>query len=231
MHELPEIVLFDIDGTLIDTGGAGGRAWNLAFKRLYGESVDIGEFTEAGMTDPVVASTTFKAVLGRDPSSRELSKLLHAYLFVIADTVAESPGYRVLEGVEPLLKELTEEGVLLAIVSGALEAAAHAKLGRGGLNQYFATGGYGSDSADRTEVTLRSLHRAERVRGKEADPTRVLVVGDTPRDIAAAHGAELVGVGVATGAFTVEQLTDSGADVALETLASGFPGVNMASRT
>ncbi len=229
MAQSPEIVLLDIDGTLIDTGGAGGRAWSFAFKQRYGNQVDIGEFTEDGMTDPVIAHTLIERVIGGEPSAEDVSRLLHAYTAAVPDLVHSSPGYRVLDGVVELLDRLSARSVVLGITTGNVEPAAHAKLGRGELNHYFAVGGYGSDSPDRTELTKRALHRAERELGRKADPARVLVIGDTPRDVAAARGAGVVGVGVASGHYTREQLAEAGADAALDSLLDPLPGVEQES--
>ena len=68
--ERPQAILFDVDGLLITTGGAGNRSWRWAFEELYGIPADIGKFTESGMTDPVVGRLTFAAVVGHEPSSR-----------------------------------------------------------------------------------------------------------------------------------------------------------------
>jgi beta-phosphoglucomutase-like phosphatase (HAD superfamily) len=95
-HEMPVAVLFDIDGTLITTGGAGGRAWHRAFERLFDVEVDIADFSESGQTDPEVAVGCFRGALGRDPDRRELTRLLGGYLDALPDEVASSPGYRVL---------------------------------------------------------------------------------------------------------------------------------------
>jgi phosphoglycolate phosphatase-like HAD superfamily hydrolase len=70
---MPTVVLFDVDGTLIDSGGAGARSWAHAFDKLYGISADIGSHTEAGETDPVVARKTFEAAVGREPTEAELA--------------------------------------------------------------------------------------------------------------------------------------------------------------
>jgi beta-phosphoglucomutase-like phosphatase (HAD superfamily) len=90
--------LFDIDGTLIITGGAGAAAWRLAFEELYGIPADIGEFTDTGMTDPDVGHKTFAAVLGRQPTRTELGKLMERRLHHLYRTVEESDDYRILEG-------------------------------------------------------------------------------------------------------------------------------------
>jgi phosphoglycolate phosphatase-like HAD superfamily hydrolase len=221
----PFMILFDVDGCLISTGGAGARAWRRAFETLYGVSADIGQASEAGMTDPVVGRLTFNSALNREPTDRELSRLLGTYLDGLADEVARSPGYRVMPGVQALLPRLVDAGVLLGIVSGALEAAAHIKLARGGLTRFFSFGGYGSDSRNRGELTRRAIDRAGQICGHALDSRGVLVVGDTPRDVEAAHTAGAVAVGVATGKYSMEQLRAAGADHVLATLESPLPGV------
>lgn len=221
----PVAILFDVDGCLISTGGAGTRSWRQAFDNLYGIPADIGEFTEAGMTDPQVGNLTFARVIGREPTDREMARLLGAYLDGLDEQVAQSPGYRVMPGVEALLPRLVEAGILLGIVSGALEGAAFIKLARGGLNRFFTFGGYGSDSRDRAMLTRLAIERAGRIHGHPLDASRLLVVGDTPRDIYAAHAAGAVAVGVATGKFTVDQLQAAGADRVLATLESPMPWV------
>ena len=97
--QTPVAILFDVDGCLISTGGAGTRSWRRAFEALYGIPADIGEFTEAGMTDPEVGSLTFTRVIGREPTDREMARLLAAYLEGLEDEVQQSPGYRVMPGV------------------------------------------------------------------------------------------------------------------------------------
>jgi phosphoglycolate phosphatase-like HAD superfamily hydrolase len=221
----PVAILFDVDGCLISTGGAGTRSWRRAFEALYGIPADIGEFTEAGMTDPEVGRLTFARVIGREPADRDMARLLAAYLERLEDEVQRSSGYRVMPGVEALLPRLVDAGILLGIVSGALEGAAHTKLARGGLNRFFCFGGYGSDSRDRGTLTRVAIERAGHIHEHALDPGHVLVVGDTPRDIEAAHAAGAVAVGVATGRYSVERLRSAGADHALQTLESPLPGV------
>jgi len=223
--DLPMAVLFDIDGTLITTGGAGGRAWRKAFRRLFDADVDIADFTESGQTDPEVARRSFRGALGRDPDRRELNRLLGGYLDALPEEVESSEGYRVMPGVRDLLPKLREEGVLLGITSGNIEAAAHIKLARARLNHYFSFGGYGSDSNDRGELTRRAIQRAGMLHGQAIDPRECDVVGDTPRDVAAARSAGAVSVAVATGDYTVDQLRAANADHVVATLADPFPGV------
>ncbi|HKI67141.1 MAG TPA: HAD family hydrolase [Solirubrobacterales bacterium] len=223
MTDSPRAVLFDIDGTLLVTGGAGGVAWQRAFEELHGVEADIAEHTDAGMTDPEIVKIIFREVIGREGTREERAQAIGCYLKHLPDTVAESGGYRVMPGIEELLAELIEKGVLLGLVTGNVEAAAHIKLARGRLNRFFSFGGYGSDSADRTEVTEAALRRGELVSGGALADGAGISVGDTPRDVSAGHGAGIRVVGVATGSYSVEELQDAGADFALENVEEDFP--------
>jgi phosphoglycolate phosphatase-like HAD superfamily hydrolase len=221
-------ILFDVDGTLIISGGAGADSWRLAFDELYGIPADIGKFTDTGMTDPDVGRKTFEAVLHREPAPAEFSKLLERRLHYLHQTVRESKHYQVLDGVAELLPKLLAEGYLLGLVTGNLEAAAHIKMHRGKLNRFFSFGGYGSDSSDRAEVTRIALRRAALVFGAELGPERCVVVGDTPHDADAAHAAGIACVGVASHNFNAEQLREGGADWVIESLKDGLPQAALA---
>jgi phosphoglycolate phosphatase-like HAD superfamily hydrolase len=136
--------------------------------------------------------------------------------------VAESTGYVVHPGVHELLADLCASGQLLGLTTGNIEAAAHIKIARAGLNRYFTFGGYGSDSPHRGELTRTAIRRATTLLGEP--PEECYVVGDTPRDVEAAHYAGAIAVGVATGDYTVEQLRATGAEYVLRTFADDpFP--------
>jgi len=220
---LIEAVLFDIDGTLLHTGGAGAVAWQRAFLELYGVEANIAEHTHAGMTDPEIAEIVFREVLDRDGSETERAEAVGCYLGHLADAVAESEGYRVIAGIEEILPRLAEQGVLLGIVTGNIEPAARIKLERGDLNRYFSFGGFGSDSRDRTELTRKAVERGGEAAGAPLDPEKTIAVGDTPRDVLAGHGAGIKVVGVATGAYSVAEQRQAGADWAIADVTRDFP--------
>jgi phosphoglycolate phosphatase-like HAD superfamily hydrolase len=220
----PKIVLFDVDETLVHTGGAGAKSWMHAFQHLYGIPADIGAHTSAGETDPQVARATYRAVLHREPSLNELSRLYAAYLRYLAGEIWASESYRVLRGAQDTLVRLSDAGVVLGLVSGAMEGAARTKLGPANLNRFFVFGAYGSDSPDRAELTQVAMAKAFALHGVSLDPDEVYVVGDTPLDIAAAKKSGAVAVGVASGHFSADQLAQADADFVLGSLEDPFPG-------
>ena len=223
MSKDPLAILFDIDGTLINTGGAGADSWRLAFDELYGIPADIGKFTDTGMTDPAVGRKTFEAVLKKEPERSEFTRLLERRNFYLHQTVRDSKGYEVLPGVDELLPKLIDDGYLLGIVTGNVEAAAHIKLHRANLNRFFSFGGYGSDSDERPELTRVALKRASLVYGEEVELDQAFAVGDTPLDVTGAHAAGIACVGVGSHHYNVDQLRDAGADYAISSLEQGLP--------
>ncbi len=220
----PVVVLFDVDETLVHTGESGARSWNAAFQKIYGRPADIGAHSSAGETDPQVARSTFKAVMGRDPSDDELDRVYAQYLLHLADDILVSPQYRVLDGVKETLEALSEAGVLLGIISGAVEGAARTKLVPADLNRYFIFGAYGSDSPVRLDIVELAIRKASTLHaGLRSD--QVFVVGDTPRDVSAGNDAGAVSIGVATGKYSVEEMAEAGAAHVLGSLEEAFPGL------
>ncbi len=216
-------ILFDIDGTLITTGGASDRAWKRAFKEIQDVDVDIPAVTGKGVPDPEVGRAVFRNAVGREPTPEEADALMRRRLDHLPEEVDNSPAFRLQDCVLELLEKLTDDGVLLGLTTGNVEEAAHIKLQRANLNRFFSFGGYGSDSPDRTELTKKALERAEIVSGQSIEPEQCFSCGDTPRDVEAGHGAGIRVTGVATGEFTVEQLKEAGADAAIGSFCDGLP--------
>jgi phosphoglycolate phosphatase len=223
MPETPRILLFDIDGTLVSTGGAGAVAWKQAFEELHGIPADIGEFTDAGMTDPDVGAKTFEAVMQREPTPRELAQLIQRRLEHLPEAIAASEGYRVLPGVPERLRQLSHDGHLLGLITGNGDGAAFVKLSRGDLMRWFTFGAYATAGVERAGIVRRAVERGEAMLGCDVPNSDILVVGDTPLDIEAAHAADCTAVGVATGHYDAAALREAGADHVLETLEEELP--------
>jgi phosphoglycolate phosphatase len=219
-------VLFDIDGTLITTGGASDRAWKRAFKEIQDVDVDVPAVTGKGVPDPEVGRVVFKSALGREPTQEEADALMRRRIDHLPEEVENSPGFKVQDCVVELLDKLIDDGILLGLTTGNVEDAAHIKLQRANLNRYFSFGGYGSDSPDRVELTQRAIERGGRLIGEQLDPADVFVVGDTPKDVEAAHGAGCVAVATATGHYSREELEATGAEHVMGSLREPFPEVD-----
>ena len=216
----PAALLFDIDGTLISTGGASDRAWHRAFLELHGVDVNVPDYTGKGVPDPEVGIQCFRGAIGREPSGEEMAKLIALRQRYLGEEVESSPGYRVMPGVVELLERLTGEGRLVGLITGNTEPAAHTKLARADLNRFFAFGGYGSDANARVDVCRKALDRATVVAAGRLDRDGSIAIGDTPLDVEAGHGAGIRVVGVATGEYSIEQLGEAGADWAVADLSS-----------
>jgi len=223
MDDSPRILLFDIDGTLVSTGGAGAVAWKQAFEELYGIPADIGQFTDAGMTDPDVGAKTFEAVMHREPTPRELAQLIQRRLEHLPEAIAQSEGYRVLPGVPERLRQLSRDGHLLGLITGNGDGAAFVKLSRGDLMRWFSFGAYATAGVDRAGIVRRAVERGEATLGRNVPNSEIFVIGDTPRDIEAAHAVDCTAIAVATGHHDAHALREAGADHVLETLEEELP--------
>jgi phosphoglycolate phosphatase len=212
--------LFDVDGTLVHSGGAGVRALGRAFEELYGAPGALEGVTLQGRTDYAICREAFRRGFGRTEVSRsEIARLLEVYLQHLEREVQDSPSFEVLPGVVALLEDLAGRGDLLGLATGNIERGARLKIGRGGLNRFFAFGGFGDDAEDRADLVRRARSRAENLLGENGDDLQVYVIGDTALDVRAAHAAGCIAVAVATGPHDEKTLRESGAHYVFRTLA------------
>jgi phosphoglycolate phosphatase len=218
-----KILLFDIDQTLINTGGAGLRALDRACRKLFQLESAMDGISPHGKTDPAIAREILRVKLrSHAPKDVEISSILEAYVGFLKDEVNSSPTYRVLPGIVSLLNEMVERpDVMLGLATGNVELGARIKLGRGALNHYFSFGGFGSDSEDRTELVRKAAEKAANKNGGTVSLSNIFVIGDTPLDIDAGNRAGFKTVGVATGSYSVEQLLTAGATIAVPDLDTG----------
>jgi len=209
------IFLFDLDGTLIWSGGAGVRALDMAFAEMFGLQRAMQGVSCDGKTDRAIVREVL-AAHGLD-SEDNISRLIESYVGHLPQTVAVASGYRVIEGVVETLEYLSADpDVICGLATGNVVEGARAKLGRADLFRYFPVGGFGSDSEDRTTMVRAGIERA--VAYLKDPSARAAVIGDTPRDIEAAKGAGALAVGVATGRFAFSVLEEAGADLVIENL-------------
>jgi phosphoglycolate phosphatase len=211
------IVLFDIDGTLVHTGGAGVRSVDLAFRRLHGVPAPFASARMAGRTDLAILRDVFREHLGRECTQAELEEVAVAYLEFLAEEL-ERTDYRLLPGVEELLTRLAQEPrVLLGLATGNLEQGAFLKLRRGGIDHFFTFGGYGSDSEDRVRLTQMAINRG-RARAGAAASVQAVVIGDTRYDIECGRAAGGRTLAVATGPASVSDLAAHQPDLVVSDL-------------
>jgi phosphoglycolate phosphatase-like HAD superfamily hydrolase len=219
MKSAPRLLIFDIDGTLIRTGGAGRAAMNQAFLEVFGISDATGAIDLGGRTDLGIA----REVLARaeHPWDRaKVERVFEDYLVRLAPAVAAAPGYEVMPGIHGLIERLSQDPeVALGLGTGNLEGGARIKLRRAGLDTPFHYGGFGSDAEDRTELIRIAATRGAAFTGLPLEECRPVVIGDTPRDIHAAQALNIPCVAVATGSYTLAQLEECAPAVVLTDLA------------
>ena len=214
---MTKVVLFDIDGTLVLTGGAGVRAMTRAFEELFAVSDAFLGIPMPGRTDACILSD---AAAAHDVARHELTRFPDVYLAHLA-TELEKPGPRkgIMPGVRPLLDSLAgRPDMYLALLTGNYEDAARVKLEYFDLWRYFRCGAFGDAAPDRNSLLPKALTEIRQCGGPEFGPADAVVVGDTPLDVACAAAAGARSVAVATGGYDVDALRSAGADVVLQDL-------------
>lgn len=216
------LLFFDIDGTLLSTGGAGQQAMERALAEEFRISFPFEGVFTAGRTDRGIADEIFgKYRLKDTPAERE--RFMSSYLDRLPDCLQEVPG-ALLPGVKDLLQHLTEiEGVHLSLLTGNYREGAWIKLRHFGIEQYFHSfgayaGGYGDHHADRNDVAQSALTSAEQTLGRSFPLSRICVIGDTPADIHCARAIKARAAAVATGVYSAEQLRPHAPDHLFEDL-------------
>ena len=212
--------LFDIDGTILLTGGAGSRAINRVFLERYGVSRAMDPVQAGGKTDPLILAEIFENTLDRTPSEEEIGAIFEAYVPYLALELRRSERLVVMPGAPEAVRWLSGRAeVHLGIATGNIREAARLKLEHIDLWKEFSFGGYGSDSSDRAELVARAMERGREQPGaaRLADSDFV-VVGDTARDVAAARACGARVVAVPTGHYTAHDLNECDPDALLESL-------------
>ena len=217
---MPKLVLFDIDGTLVLTGGAGLRAMNRACEEVVGHSEALDGIPVAGRTDWIILHDTLGR-LGRQLDPELFDRLRDRYVEYLREEIGR-PGkgyYGALPGVSALLEALVaREDIFLGLLTGNFQEGARVKLEHFDLWRYFRCGAFGDDAPDRNALVPVAVNRATECGVPPVGAADVIVVGDTPHDIACAKAAGATPVAVATGNFNVDELRACGAEIVFETL-------------
>jgi len=214
---LLKLLLFDIDGTLIHSGGAGKRAMNAAFEEIFGVSNALDRIPVAGCTDLAIVDSAIQEFgLRRNHGRLELFKERY-FKYIQIEIEKISPEMQILPGVRDLLDELRKRSnTYLGLLTGNWEFSARVKLAHCGLSDYFGIGAFADDSMVRQELVPVAIERFEKKLGKSQRKENVYIIGDTFADIDCAHAHAAKAVAVATGPFSVQELREHGADYVFE---------------
>ena len=188
---MKKLVLFDLDGTLVNAGGAGRTALKKAFEELYGSCPEFEHSLISGRTDTDNFTLVYGLLKnGKKPTAAEMKKMTAKYLELLPIEVhaaVRAKHYDLVPGVEKFLKLLQKDpDVILALGTGNLEQGARIKLEPSGLNSFFELGGFGEDGHTREDMLLAAVKRAEKKYKTTLKPENIYVIGDTHRDIVAA---------------------------------------------
>lgn len=216
------LVLFDIDGTLVNAHGLGRRTIERALEEVAGRPVPAGDVSFAGRTDPAIAGDMLRqAGFDGDLLGDTLSRGLAHYTALI---MAETARVDRLPGVESVLQHLeSARGVALGLITGNMEVSAFAKLRMAGLERFFSFGAFGSDHSDRYALPPIALSRARNVLGVDISADSVVVVGDTVHDVGCGRMAGMRTVAVCTGPVDRTVLESADADLLLPDLSDAEP--------
>lgn len=208
--------LFDVDGTLLASGGAGKAAIETALCEEFGVAICV-QVPYSGRTDRAIARDLFRHH-GVAETPENWQRLQDGYLRRLPESLRRHNG-RILPGVAQLLQHLRQRpDVAVGLLTGNVRAGARVKLGHFGLYEHFAFGGFGDEHFDRDEVAHEALRVARQCVGPHCVTERVWVIGDTPLDVQCARAIGARVVAVATGLHTTEQLAACDPDLVLRDL-------------
>ncbi len=212
------LLLWDIDGTLIASGGAGMRALQIALRTVFGIDGSLADIDFAGRTDRWILREVFRK-FDLPATEENFSRYFDGYVAALPAELA-NPHARVLPGVTDVLRAAAAHGAIAqGLLTGNMRRGAHVKLAHHGLWEHFAFGAFADDAELRNELGPHALRRAQAHHGVAFDVERVWVIGDTAHDIACGKAIGVRTLAVATGGHSLEQLRLHEPTALLENLA------------
>lgn len=217
-----KVFLWDIDGTLLLTGGAGKTAFQKVFRDLYGILDDVwGDYGPHGKTDYAIIDVLYSRRFGASPAPEESARIAAHYRVCFEEDLLRIPGFRLMPRAKETIEALSARpDVSLGLATGNFKEAAYLKLKAGGLEKHFAYGGFGCDALERVELTRAAYRRAVEHIGGE--PVALYLVGDTVYDVRCGQAIGAKTVGVCTGGNTRKELEDAGATWVIDDLTRFF---------
>src|SRR6266704_4707214 len=213
------LLLFDIDGTLIHSGGAGVEALKLALTERFGIKDDLHDIEIAGMTDSGIVISILRS--HKIPTTAEnIAAFLDSYVHFLSLELPRRKG-KLLPGVLELLERLkSRPHVVLALLTGNVSRGARLKLDHYGVWHFFEFGAFADDHRDRNELGPFARARAKEKHGREFSASEIDVIGDTPRDIACGKALGARTIAVATGTWSRDQLAKYQPDFLIDDLSN-----------
>lgn len=214
-----KIPLFDIDGTLFKTGSLSHRySFAYAFEKIYKVKATQTEINPEGMVDNQIIVEVLKLHgLSEEeikPKIKQATNAMTEYMEKHKDDVKPE----ILPGVLDLLNALKQKNVPLGLLTGNVEEMAWIKLEKGGIKDFFSFGAFGDKAYKRVELVEHARQNAEKALGRTVDKNELMIIGDTPKDIACAKDAGIQVIAVSTGIFPFEELVDEKPDLAIHSL-------------
>ncbi len=213
-----QLVLFDIDKTLIDKSECHHHAFIYAFEKIYNIDTNAEVINYHGKTDPQIMH---EVLIAEGLNESDICPLKDNFLNCLSNyfiSNVKSDKIEVMDGAHSLIKELENQNILLGLLTGNMESIAYAKLNHVGLGHYFKLGGFGSDSYYRPNLVPLAIKRAQNNFAFNGNKKNTFVVGDTPLDIDAGLKAGITTIGVASGDYSLIELKESGANFILNDL-------------
>lgn len=208
------LLIWDIDGTLIQGGGIGKSSLNEAFHQMFGVKDGFEKINMAGMVDSVFIERVFRA---NEISLRDKDRFLVEYCRILEKEISALSRPLAAPGILDLFGELEPLGLFSnALGTGNIERGARIKLSRDRLNKYFPTGGFGDEARERWELIRTAADNAAVHYGKSFKPERTFIIGDTPKDVECGQALGMKTIGVGTGPFSPARLKAAGADYVFE---------------